>query len=150
MWSEGGDTPARLGEAAGPRSGRGLLDLFPGDSAPRPEALPRSTHGEQREGEKSGHVLDHDAERCICIAKPGPPRPSRWYPGREQAGILPCPHPVPPEHALQTSNSADICTVHSSHLWTSRPPSPDSELLEHGGCFIIYLASQSLRLRYWM
>lgn len=43
MWSEGGDTPARLGEAAGLRSGRGLLDLFPGASAPRPEALPRST-----------------------------------------------------------------------------------------------------------
>ena len=43
MWSEGGDTPGRLGEAAGLRSGRGLLDLFPGASAPRPKALPRST-----------------------------------------------------------------------------------------------------------
>ena len=35
--------PGRLGAAAGLRSGRGLLDLFPGASAPRPEALPRST-----------------------------------------------------------------------------------------------------------
>lgn len=146
MWSEGGDMPGRLGAAAGLRSGRGLLDLFPGASAPRPEALPRSTQMGSSVRERNQVTFWTRVLRAQFISMMRLHSKARTP---TALGVAPRPRAgrdssLPPSCAPRV-HPADIAAICGQ---VGLPP--QTELLEHGDCFIIYLASQSLRLRYWM
>lgn len=128
--------------------------LFPGDSAPCPAALAPSTwvgssvrKRDQVVTSWTGVLGAQFIPMMHLHFKASSSGPERLHPAasRQNPPLL---HPVLPERTLQPSNGASFHALHSSYLSASRPPSPDSELLENGGCFIICLLSQSLRLRY--